>query len=615
MASWSFRSGRLVKLALPQYSKSLPDFESTMTCSSLISFYSCNPHAASSSATSLTTIHVGFLQKSSNTTCHPHPCLKMSGDELQLPRVPAERAGTKRPGRPKKKKRKPAEPEPVPPSSLPSNDATQLHVPKTPSPQKKPNQKARVEDAPDSDIEESDDDGLPISPTTVRNLRKRAGGVLWVPKLKEPLSEKPVTAPRGPREARNLRKVNRNLNEWSLIKKVRSEDLVFFFEAQKNDYQIKGYALAAEVEQRFIQERGLDLLDPRARRFLLKRHSQASNERWREMTKEKLLVYRCRLECAGKCCAVDDEAGADTKIDPQGGTDAEGEEEDAQESSDGEISEGEGLLDESEGENNSDGQNSGDGSESGQHLHSFKPPKKAKGAQKEEKPPRKRETRETRACKVQLVLEISADDLATVKIWQRHRHGDAVDENDLEYSRHCRAYMADLARNRGATAGGIKTIVQPWMINGYPTGQVIPKWRRPLPKHVDRLVKTVQGQKREAQDAFEGLEQFALQNSDRIFIFSPYRKAKKGVSGSDLRAGITDEWSLDTIILNYLLRGMSIDSKWRGINENWAPLTLIITVDEAGHAAPGGGWITQDVKKDTLVVVLRSYRAKLKTKR
>ena len=51
--------------------------------------------------------------------------------------------------------------------------------------------------------------------------------------------------------------------------------------------------------------------------------------------------------------------------------------------------------------------------------------------------------------------------------------------------------------------------------------------------------------------------------------------------------GITDSFSLDSLLLNGAERGWAMDSSWRNKNENRAAVTFVITVNEALHAVPG----------------------------
>ena len=62
---------------------------------------------------------------------------------------------------------------------------------------------------------------------------------------------------------------------------------------------------------------------------------------------------------------------------------------------------------------------------------------------------------------------------------------------------------------------------------------------------------------------------------------------------------MSDSFSLDSAILHSSRRGVGFDSSHRNKNENFAPVTLLITVDENHHMLPGKS-IEVTVKSDHL---------------
>ncbi|KZT31012.1 hypothetical protein SISSUDRAFT_1068229 [Sistotremastrum suecicum HHB10207 ss-3] len=123
---------------------------------------------------------------------------------------------------------------------------------------------------------------------------------------------------------------------------------------------------------------------------------------------------------------------------------------------------------------------------------------------------------------------------------------------------------------------------------------------------------TVRARGRLAKDAFEALGQFAKKNPDRVFGYSTYAKPNKdGSGGSKLTVGVTDDYSLDSALLNSPKQGMSLDSKFRGVNQNYAPLTALNTVSSVGALAPTAGFITQDVQAETLSGMLREAEQRI----
>lgn len=59
-------------------------------------------------------------------------------------------------------------------------------------------------------------------------------------------------------------------------------------------------------------------------------------------------------------------------------------------------------------------------------------------------------------------------------------------------------------------------------------------------------------------------------------------------AASEFTCGITDEFSLESLILHTRQRGLAMDSSWRNKNENRAAMTILITVNSADHMLPGG---------------------------
>jgi hypothetical protein len=56
---------------------------------------------------------------------------------------------------------------------------------------------------------------------------------------------------------------------------------------------------------------------------------------------------------------------------------------------------------------------------------------------------------------------------------------------------------------------------------------------------------------------------------------------------TELLCAASDAYSLDSLILHSYERGVGLDSSWRHLNDNFAPLTLITTVTERSRMVPG----------------------------
>ena len=56
---------------------------------------------------------------------------------------------------------------------------------------------------------------------------------------------------------------------------------------------------------------------------------------------------------------------------------------------------------------------------------------------------------------------------------------------------------------------------------------------------------------------------------------------------SRFTVGLTDDYSLDSIIWHGEVRGCALDSSWRNKNQNRAAMTLLAVVNQHKHAVPG----------------------------
>jgi hypothetical protein len=67
--------------------------------------------------------------------------------------------------------------------------------------------------------------------------------------------------------------------------------------------------------------------------------------------------------------------------------------------------------------------------------------------------------------------------------------------------------------------------------------------------------------------------------------YSPY--APDSEKPTKLCVAVTDTFSLDSAIKNSLDLGCGLDSSYRHKCENFAPLTLVTTLNEQNHMVPG----------------------------
>lgn len=69
-----------------------------------------------------------------------------------------------------------------------------------------------------------------------------------------------------------------------------------------------------------------------------------------------------------------------------------------------------------------------------------------------------------------------------------------------------------------------------------------------------------------------------------VCSYTPH--APKANPPTKLAFASSDSFSLDSAILHTRKHGAGLDSSWRHKNENYAPLTLFITVNKLGRMVP-----------------------------
>jgi len=71
-----------------------------------------------------------------------------------------------------------------------------------------------------------------------------------------------------------------------------------------------------------------------------------------------------------------------------------------------------------------------------------------------------------------------------------------------------------------------------------------------------------------------------------MYSYKAYSDHEKP-SKSSFRIACLDQYTAEAMILNAPERGIGVDSAWRYKSDTRAPMTALVTVDVAGHLAPG----------------------------
>ncbi|KAG8892469.1 hypothetical protein FRB99_002695, partial [Tulasnella sp. 403] len=202
---------------------------------------------------------------------------------------------------------------------------------------------------------------------------------------------------------------------------------------------------------------------------------------------------------------------------------------------------------------------------------------------------------------VKLVVEVMSDDLAHANIWAENGH-EHVPKNSklLGISRFLRQGILESANLR-MTAGKIKQRVSR-VFKSYK----IPSRRKASPSQIENIVQNARRQGRLDADPIKAIGVFAEANPGRIFnyeVHDPTANPPKKFS-----TGITDEFSLESLILYGGINGTALDSSYRHKNEERAPVTFFATINDASHLLPGTAYISEDIQEETLVQFLEATR-------
>ncbi|KAJ7661063.1 hypothetical protein B0H14DRAFT_3700366 [Mycena olivaceomarginata] len=112
-----------------------------------------------------------------------------------------------------------------------------------------------------------------------------------------------------------------------------------------------------------------------------------------------------------------------------------------------------------------------------------------------------------------------------------------------------------------------------------------PVYRRPTSVQVDHVVNYMRRKNRVLSDPLLSIGVFADLNPDKIFSYTPPNYDTD--PPSEFATGIHHPYGTQVMILHSQRRGVGHDTTYRNMNENRAPLTIMITVDEDSRMVPG----------------------------
>ncbi|KAI0704561.1 hypothetical protein C8Q76DRAFT_820141 [Earliella scabrosa] len=200
---------------------------------------------------------------------------------------------------------------------------------------------------------------------------------------------------------------------------------------------------------------------------------------------------------------------------------------------------------------------------------------------------------------VKLRVEITADDLGVAKIWMRGQHPDATPEQytHLNPSRRVRLLIHERLSVHNCKVSTVKKeVMQAWKNleaaslwtteEPHSAAYAAPVHRRPTSAQISRMYKQCRQRERLDRNPLFAVQIMAEQDPSRLYYHTPH-DFELDDALSEFTVGLTDDFSLDSLILHGGTGGWALDSSWRNKNENRAAVTFLITVTPNQHAVPG----------------------------
>ncbi|KAF7334731.1 hypothetical protein MSAN_02371400 [Mycena sanguinolenta] len=216
-----------------------------------------------------------------------------------------------------------------------------------------------------------------------------------------------------------------------------------------------------------------------------------------------------------------------------------------------------------------------------------------------------RKTRKPRhkKCKVILHAEVYSDDLSKIYFYQRYTHPEALQQY-LDPSPYIRQATLEMARTLGLTAASIKRRLLHLFTEdqNHPT----PSYRRPDASQVDNIVNNTRRKDRLLADPLLSIGVFAEHNPDKVFRYTPPDYDQD--PPRDFSTGIHHPYGTQSMLLWSSDQGVGHNATYRHMNENRAPLTIMITTDKDGRMVPGFAYLSSDTTTETQIIFLEEAK-------
>ncbi|KAJ7206943.1 hypothetical protein C8J57DRAFT_1258304 [Mycena rebaudengoi] len=211
---------------------------------------------------------------------------------------------------------------------------------------------------------------------------------------------------------------------------------------------------------------------------------------------------------------------------------------------------------------------------------------------------------------VKIHCEVLCDDLTVVHIWQRYEHVEAI-PGQLGWSKFMRSLILERMHLGGAKATTIiPEVVMTYRkdtVDGFPP---LPVWQRPTSHQVRNMSSPAKHRLRLHWNPFKATDLLVALNPSKIFEYT--RHDFKGPDDkSDFSIGLTDDFSLDSLIAHAPENGAGLDQSWHNKSENRAALSVLCTVNEGRHMVPGAMFVSANAKEKTVLKFLIGVHKKV----
>ncbi|KAK7013538.1 hypothetical protein R3P38DRAFT_2788427 [Favolaschia claudopus] len=190
------------------------------------------------------------------------------------------------------------------------------------------------------------------------------------------------------------------------------------------------------------------------------------------------------------------------------------------------------------------------------------------------------------------VFEVTADNLAVVKIWQKGEHKDAAPDQWT--------FLISLIELDGLVPKlpQLRGFLLP---NSSGVAERLTDYRIPTQKQVRGMIVTSKQRTRMARNPFRATWLMVKRNPQDLYYHTRHNFEAPD-SKSEFTVGITDNFSLDSTILNTEAPNGTIflDSTHRLHNENRAATTVLCTANEGKHVMPGAYLISANIQAQTI---------------